>query len=180
MKYTLALSMFVGLVLCMTAPAAFAESSSSSIPFRATGALVSSTGFVAREPCGPVAGGGFGRTDIYEGTATALGRFTLTENLCVNLRQFDPVSNPSIPYATWSTFTAANGDQLSYLEAGYLNTALGTSIPISFQWFVYGSTGRFAHPSGSLATTYIVNREGDSLGLTVVGELAFTASDRSQ
>ena len=177
MTQRLALSMFLALALVLTATATQARAASVN-PFESTATLVSSTGFIAREPCGSAALGNFGRTDVYTGTATALGRFTLTQNSCLFRGQYDPVTRPSIPYSTFATFVAANGDELSYLEAGYLDTAGGTSRPISFR-FLYG-TGRFAHPAGSLATTFVVDAQGASLGLTQTGTLTFTASDRSR
>src|SRR5512141_1028424 len=82
MKQRLALSMLLALAVSVRVSTALAGAASSTA-FRATAGLVSSTGLVARAPCGPVEFGNFGRTDVYEGTATVLGRFTLTQNLCL-------------------------------------------------------------------------------------------------
>lgn len=175
MKHRLAWWAVLALVVSLAVPTALARGASP-LPFRATAHLVSTTGLVSREACGPVEFGNFGRTDVYEGTATALGRFTLTQNLCLSRGRYDPVTQPSIPYASFATFVAANGDQLSYLEAGYLDTALGRSRSISFR-FLYG-TGRFAHPAGALTTEFVVDAQGRSLGLTQVGTLTYAPADR--
>jgi hypothetical protein len=111
-----------------------------------------------------------GCTDTdHVGTGTHLGRFDLSETLCVVPPFFDVVG----------TLVAANGDELYFTAEGEFD--LDTfELVWSTGWVFDGGTGRFENATGQADETLIrESPTGPIIGVTVKGTISFEASDRS-
>ena len=102
------------------------------------------------------------------GTGTHLGRFDLSETLCVSPPFFNVVG----------TLVAANGDELYFTAGGEFNPATGELVS-STGWVFDGGTGRFENASGQADETLIRNSTGAIVAITVKGTISYDASDRS-
>jgi len=162
-------------LLVVAAPQAAIADGLRLLPFRATSTLVSATELMPMPQCG---GQGFlGETDIYSGTGTHLGTFTLTETLCMDFRTFNPPAQPLIPYEVTGTYVAANDDVLSYFATGAFNVVTGANTGKGFSFT--GGTGRFTSAQGSGSTAFVFDENGEIVGLRQTGMISYEASDRS-
>ena len=151
------------LVATMAAPALAGKE----LPFKAKADVVFS------EPSLDCENGYVGDYSESIGTGTHLGRFHLSETLCLDFS-----GAPIIEFYVEGMLVAANGDELYFhVEDGVFNA--GTGETSSSGWLFDGGTGRFESADGQASETLIRNSAGDLIGLTVVGWISFDASDRS-
>jgi hypothetical protein len=99
------------------------------------------------------------------GLATHLGRYDETGTITLT-----PTSDPAVfDAAATSTYTAANGDQLTATYTGQLNAATGV---ITATGTYTGGTGRFANATGSSTLSAQLLPDG-SLDVSVKGTLDY-------
>jgi len=93
------------------------------------------------------------------GTGTHLGRFQLSETLCVDFGTGE--------FQVTGTLYTANGDEL------YFTAANGTG------WVFNGGTGRFENAVGQADETLFRDSAGQLIAITAEGSITYNASDSS-
>lgn len=147
-------------------------SARSDLPFKAQADVVSLSEPMPIEVCGDPAEGFLGQEFVMAGTATHLGRFDQFEVICLDMR-----TPPLVPFVVHGTFTAANGDELTYLVEGLANLATGEGTDGGTNFT--GGTGRFAHASGTAAAVFLRDAQGTAYAETLSGWISYDAADRS-
>jgi hypothetical protein len=127
-------------------------SAASQVPFRAT---LTETG-VGPGPCTPIQMS-FGCVIVTgTGQATHLGAITESAIVVVDFSTFDPATGCANEIRT-STFTAANGDQITLQGPGQV-CGDQTQASGGDAWVVISGTGRFAGAVGSGSDSVSINR----------------------
>jgi hypothetical protein len=150
------------------------------LPFKAKAMLVDEYALGPPGPCGtfPFA---VGTVTTYQGTATHLGRFELTEFRCNDVFTYAD----RIPFEIYATFMTANGDELYYfVDATVVFPPVGPPVIEGggFDWT--GGTGRFASVSGVDGmpdgfSEVIFDDSGSVIALRQYGVISYDASDRA-
>lgn len=118
------------------------------------------------------------------GEATHLGRVSGPIFYSPPTFHLDPVLGPELLFYGFGTFTAANGDQLtfSFNDAFVLLTTNAQgNYPTGFTATITGGTGRFADATGELIFVGEVLPQGTDFGPTyfdVAGSISYGESDR--
>jgi hypothetical protein len=90
----------------------------------------------------------------WTGTATHLGRYSATGTLAL--------AENGIDFTITGTYTAANGDQLSFTSEGQFENPLGSvdANPGTGSAVITGGTGRFANVTGFAVFSGVINLDG--------------------
>ena len=141
-------------------------------PFKAKAELVSST-----EPrpmptvCGDPESGFFGVEEVWQGTATHLGRFYEYSTLCLDFSALDRPGPPLIPFKVFGDFVAANGDSVSFEVEDGVFDPLTCGVTGGFE--VTGGTGRFGGAQGSGTTAFVRDSDCNASASRHTGVLSY-------
>ncbi|MDH3398775.1 MAG: hypothetical protein OEM81_13230 [Acidimicrobiia bacterium] len=163
--------MLLVLVVVLLGLAAVPVTAGSDRPFKAKADLVSSIGPVPNPQCGDPAAGFLGVEEVWEGTGTHLGRFHEFSTLCLDVRDFNPPTQPLTPFKVYGKSVAANGDELTFFAEGIFNVLTCEITGGGFEFT--GGTGRFQSVEGSGTTAFVRDSQCNASALRHTGVISY-------